>query len=200
MYSKVKICSIFRTSYDSECVQKTVVLRLPCFENTATKKTKNNDNSHCKWRKKKDLDIPTRGIEPRAGVWETPMLAITPYRSGLANYAFWFNFDPRHLASCVSCTSVRASISLTQPTSEVLASFNWLALFSWFQPSHVLWTKHVLQLPSTTISLNKSLRNLWFEGRPTVQSVESNCLSDSENALWAQEIIKVWTLKEKVQN
>ena len=124
------------------------MLRLPAlFWQYCDQKDKKCWQFSLQERSEKDLDIPTRGIEPRAGVWETPMLAITPYRSGLANYAFWFNFDPCDLASCVSCTSVRDSISLTQPTSEVLASFNWLALFSWFQPSHVLWTKHVLQIP-----------------------------------------------------
>ena len=36
---------------------------------------------------------------------------VTPYRGCLINYAFGVNFDAWDLASCLSCTSVRAFIS-----------------------------------------------------------------------------------------
>ena len=43
------------------------------------------------------------------------MLTTTPYRSGLINYLFNLSFYSRGLVSCVSCTSVRASISRLNP-------------------------------------------------------------------------------------
>ena len=48
-------------------------------------------------------------------------------RSGMANYAFRFRFDPWGLASCVSCTSVLLSAACTTPYT---ASFETLTALS----------------------------------------------------------------------
>ena len=48
-------------------------------------------------------------------------------RSGMANYAFRFRFDPWGLASCVSCTSVLLSAACTTPYT---ASFEILTALS----------------------------------------------------------------------
>ena len=140
------------------------------------------------WDRNKNAqkEFPIGGIEPPAAVWETAMLTTTPYRSGLENHAFRFSFDPYGLASCVSCTSVRASISrlhgpLTQPTSKSWQpSIGYLLVVGFsLCCNYVPWTKHFLQIlllhasaPSITFWLNKlSHVNLWFEARHTDSTV-----------------------------
>ena len=146
--------------------------------------------------------IPIGGIEPPAAVWETAMLTTTPYRSGLANYAFRFSFDPWGLASCVSCTSVRASISRvhgppTQPTSKSWQpSIGYLLVIGFglccmsHGPNMSYKSRcYICLWPSTTLWLNKlSHVNLWSEAWHTDSTASRK--QPCKKALWAQQIIK----------
>ena len=49
-------------------------------------------------KKKDKKKTPIGGIEPPAAVWETAMLATTPYRMVMTDYAFRLNLNPFGLA------------------------------------------------------------------------------------------------------
>ena len=80
----------------------------------------NSDKKRFKEREKK-YDTPIGGIEPPAAVWETAMLATTPYRILDVNCA-WFSLDQLILALFV-CVRSRAWFYKSLPPCMFVVSY-----------------------------------------------------------------------------